>query len=88
MMDADGQRRREIPRFVGALVTELTLQGSRFAAAGVARHHVSRIWQQILSGLVNSFFGTRYTDLCYGYNAFWQSTCPSRPECDGFEIEP
>ena len=25
----------------------------------------------IFSTLVNHLFGTRYTNLCYGYNAFW-----------------
>jgi hypothetical protein len=34
-------------------------------------------------------FGTRYTDLCYGYNAFWAKHLPKIDlvDCDGFEIE-
>ena len=51
---------------------------------------------------VNVLFGTRFTDLCYGYNAFWRravpvmdlpSTALPRPADgrklwgDGFEIE-
>jgi hypothetical protein len=37
---------------------------------------------------VNRFFGTRYTDLCYGYNAFWAKHLSKLDlNCDGFEIE-
>lgn len=38
--------------------------------------------------LVNLLFRTRYTDLCYGYNAFWTECSPVvYRECDGFEVE-
>ena len=48
--------------------------------------------------IVNAMFGTRYSDLCYGYNAFWAKHVPvfglmaDTPEQqpvwgDGFEIE-
>jgi hypothetical protein len=31
---------------------------------------------------------TRYTDLCYGYNAFWAHCLERiRLDCDGFEVE-
>ena len=41
-----------------------------------------------LVGLVNRLFRTRYTDLCYGFNAFWSRCLPSLDvDCDGFEIE-
>jgi hypothetical protein len=33
-------------------------------------------------------FGTRHTDLCYGYNAFWRHCLPSmNVDCSGFEVE-
>jgi glycosyltransferase involved in cell wall biosynthesis len=92
MMDADGSTDgAEIPRFVGALVTGADFaKGSRFASGGgtdditFSRH----LGNKILSGLVNSFFGTRYTDLCYGYNAFWAKHLSKLDlDCDGFEIE-
>ena len=75
MMDADGSTDgNEIPRFVAALITGADFaKGSRFASGGgsdditFSRH----LGNKILSGLVNRLFGTRYTDLCYGYNAFW-----------------
>jgi hypothetical protein len=38
--------------------------------------------------LVNLLYRTRYTDLCYGYNAFWRRCLPGLClDCDGFEIE-
>jgi hypothetical protein len=41
-----------------------------------------------LGGVVNALYGTRYTDLCYGYNAFWARCLPYlRVDCDGFEVE-
>jgi glycosyltransferase involved in cell wall biosynthesis len=92
MMDADGSTDgAEIPRFVGALVTGADFaKGSRFASGGgtdditFSRH----LGNRILSGLVNWFFGTRYTDLCYGYNAFWAKHLSKLDlDCDGFEVE-
>ncbi len=33
-------------------------------------------------------FGGRYTDLCYGYNAFWRRHLPTLDlDADGFEVE-
>jgi glycosyltransferase involved in cell wall biosynthesis len=92
MMDADGSTDgREIPRFVAALVTGADFaKGSRFASGGgsdditLSRH----LGNKILSGLVNWLFGTHYTDLCYGYNAFWAKHVSKLDlDCDGFEIE-
>jgi glycosyltransferase involved in cell wall biosynthesis len=92
MMDADGSTDgAEIPRFIGALVTGADFaKGSRFASGGgtddmtFSRH----LGNRILSGLVNWFFGTRYTDLCYGYNAFWAKHLSKLDlDCDGFEVE-
>jgi glycosyltransferase involved in cell wall biosynthesis len=92
MMDADGSTDgKEIPRFVAALATGADFaKGSRFASGGgsdditFSRH----LGNKILSGLVNAFFGTRYTDLCYGYNAFWAKHLSKLDlDCDGFEIE-
>jgi hypothetical protein len=37
---------------------------------------------------VNVLFGTRYSDLCYGYNAFWSDVRPTiNVDCTGFEVE-
>lgn len=92
MLDADGSTDgAEIIRFVGALVTGADFaKGSRFASGGgsdditVARRYGN--W--LLSALVNCMFGTQYTDLCYGYNAFWAQHLPRLGlNCDGFEVE-
>jgi glycosyltransferase involved in cell wall biosynthesis len=92
MMDADGSTDgMEIPRFIAALVTGADFaKGSRFASGGDSDDitFMRRLGNRILSGLVNLFFGTRYTDLCYGYNAFLARHLPNLDlDCAGFEIE-
>lgn len=92
MMDADGSTDgAEIPRFVVALTTGADFaKGSRFASGGGSDDITfsRRMGNRILSGLVNILFGTRYTDLCYGYNAFWAKDLSKlNLDCDGFEIE-
>jgi glycosyltransferase involved in cell wall biosynthesis len=92
MLDADGSTDpAEIPQFLGALLEGNDFaKGSRFVAGGRStditplRHAGNRM----LSLAVNALFGTRYTDLCYGYNAFWRH-CLSymHVTCDGFEVE-
>jgi len=92
MMDADGSTDgSEIPRFIAALTTGADFaKGSRFTSGGgsdditFTRH----LGNKFLRGLVNIFFGTRYTDLCYGYNAFWTKHLHKLGlDCDGFEAE-
>jgi hypothetical protein len=42
----------------------------------------------LLMRLVRLLFGGRYTDLCYGYNAFWKDVLSQlQLDADGFEIE-
>jgi glycosyltransferase involved in cell wall biosynthesis len=93
MMDADGSTdAAEIPRFVAALMTGADFaKGSRFASGGGSDDiTLSRqLGNRILSTLVNILFKTRYTDLCYGYNAFWANSIGKLDlaDCAGFEIE-
>jgi glycosyltransferase involved in cell wall biosynthesis len=92
MMDADGSTDgSEIPRFVGALVTGADYaKGSRFASSGGSDDITleRKLGNWILCTLVNRLFGTRYTDLCYGYNAFWARHLPTlEVDCEGFEVE-
>ena len=92
MLDADGSTDgAEIARFVGALVAGADYaKGSRFASAGRSDDITltRRFGNWILITLVNRLFGTRYTDLCYGYNAFWARHLPALGlDCDGFEVE-
>lgn len=92
MIDADGSTDgREIIRFVAALVSGADYaKGSRFATGGGSDDITlsRRIGNFVLSGMVNRLYGTRYTDLCYGYNAFWASHLDVlTPDCPGFEVE-
>jgi glycosyltransferase involved in cell wall biosynthesis len=92
MLDADGSTDpAEIPAYVGALLAGADFaKGSRFAAGGgsVDITPLRRIGNRFLNRIVNLLFGTRYTDLCYGYNAFWADVLPTlNVTCDGFEVE-
>jgi glycosyltransferase involved in cell wall biosynthesis len=92
MLDADGSTSTaEIPRFVAALRDGADFaKGSRFAPGGgsVDITAIRRLGNWGLTGLVNVLFGTQYTDLCYGYNAFWRRCLPAiHVDCDGFEVE-
>ena len=91
-LDADGSTdASEIPRFVAALCAGADfVKGSRFAQGGASSDitHVRKLGNRALSALVNALYGTAYTDLCYGYNAFWARCLPYlRVDCDGFEVE-
>jgi glycosyltransferase involved in cell wall biosynthesis len=92
MLDADGSTdAAEIPRFVAALRNGADFaKGSRFAQGGGSADitRARRAGNRGLNALVNSLYGTRYTDLCYGFNAFWSRCLPyMRVDCSGFEVE-
>jgi glycosyltransferase involved in cell wall biosynthesis len=106
MYDADGSADpAEIPAFVDALLAGADVaKGSRFMTGGGSEDItvIRRIGNFGLSLFTNILLGTRYTDLCYGYNAFWtkvvtdldlpETTLPRRTDGkmlwgDGFEIE-
>jgi glycosyltransferase involved in cell wall biosynthesis len=92
MLDADGSNDPgEIPEFVQTLLSGSDFaKGSRFTGAG---HSTDITWlrktgNRVLGIAVNVLFRTRYTDLCYGYNAFWRHCLPHmRITCAGFEVE-
>ena len=105
MFDADGSADpAEISKFVDALTAGADFaKGSRFCAGGgsdditIVRH----MGNSGLNNFTNLLFGTRFSDLCYGYNAFWRDVVPvldlpaidlPAPEGgmlwgDGFEVE-
>ncbi|MEU8250115.1 glycosyltransferase family 2 protein [Nonomuraea sp. NPDC048916] len=92
MIDADGSTDgREIFSFVTALVDGADFaKGSRYAPGGGSDDisPVRSLGNKMLTGLTNLLYGTRYTDLCYGYNAFWARHLDAMAlDCDGFEIE-
>ena len=103
MLDADGSADpREIPLYVQALVSGADFaKGSRFAVGGGSDDitRVRRWGNGMLNRAANVLFGTRHSDLCYGYNAFWAHCLPAleldasghaedtMAWGDGFEIE-
>jgi glycosyltransferase involved in cell wall biosynthesis len=92
MIDADGSTDgREIIHFVSALVTGADfVKGSRYIPGGGSDDFTftRKLGNSVLRGLVNRIYGTRYTDLCYGYNAFWACHLPVLDlDCAGFEVE-
>jgi glycosyltransferase involved in cell wall biosynthesis len=92
MLDADGSTDpQEIPAYVGALFDGADFaKGSRFMDGGgsVDITPLRMTGNRFLNGTVNALFGTRYSDLCYGYNAFWSDVLPTlNVDCSGFEVE-
>ena len=110
MFDADGSADPlEVPRFVKTLRDGADYaKGSRFCSWGAGRagsndiSPMRRAGNAGLNMLANALFKTRFSDLCYGYNAFWRKILPllrlppvtapaSKPGQllwgDGFEIE-
>ena len=92
MLDADGSTDPgEIPAFVGALLAGSDFaKGSRFLQGGGTSDMplYRRLGNWGLLMLVRQLFGGQYSDLCYGYNAFWAHAVRRlNLDGDGFEIE-
>ena len=92
MLDADGSADgAEIPRFVDALLEGADLvKGSRFLNGGGSTDlsALRRAGNRVFCSMVNALFGTRYSDLCYGYNAGWRRQLEGLAlDCNGFEVE-
>ena len=103
MFDADGSADpAEIDRFVAALLAGADFaKGSRVLEGGGSSDitWLRDTGNKGLTLITNVGFRTRYTDLCYGYNAFWVDVLPTldlplpHPVSgdmqwgDGFEIE-
>ena len=91
-IDADGSNEpEEVERFVLALVNGADFaKGSRFMQGGGSADitPVRRLGNAVLRRWVNQVYGTRFTDIAYGYNAVWsQHRDLLRLDCEGFEIE-
>lgn len=92
-MDADGSNDpREIPRFIEVLMQGAEMaKGTRFAPGGGTTDmpRYRRFGNSVFVTMVNWLFNGTFTDLCYGYNAFWRE-CQSllgELDAEGFEIE-
>jgi glycosyltransferase involved in cell wall biosynthesis len=81
MFDADGSADpEEIPAFVDALLQGADVaKGSRFRRGGGSEDlTLFRSTGNLgLNMICNVLLGTKYTDLCYGYNAFWRDVLPA-----------
>jgi glycosyltransferase involved in cell wall biosynthesis len=91
-LDADGsQRPEEIERFVAALCAGADfVKGSRTIDGGGSTDFtwLRRTGNAFLGAAANLLFDARYTDITYGYNAFWRSeTDRISGGGDGFEGE-
>jgi glycosyltransferase involved in cell wall biosynthesis len=91
-IDADGSTDpEEIPTFIAPLIAGADfVKGSRYMKGGGSADitKVRSAGNRALGASVNLLFGTNYTDLCYGYNAFWRRCLPNlHVTCDGFEVE-
>lgn len=105
MIDADGSMNpAEIPYFVDALTAGADYaKGSRFMEGGGSGDitRVRALGNRLLNAATRLAHGTSYTDLCYGYNAFWTRIRPvldldpgtpaddhtEKRWGDGFEVE-
>ena len=92
MLDADGSAvPSEIPRFIEALEAGADFaKGSRYLEGGGSADItiLRKLGNSVLSGTANLLHGTHFTDLCYGYNAFWARCLPFISlDVPGFEVE-
>lgn len=92
MIDADGSMiPEEAIIFVSALMTGADLvKGSRFLqGAGTDDMSLFRmLGNSGLTLIVRLLYGGLFSDLCYGYMAFWtKHVATLNCDCDGFEIE-
>jgi glycosyltransferase involved in cell wall biosynthesis len=92
MIDADGSMDpREIPAMVAVLESGAdVVKGSRFlqGAGTDDMGLLRRSGNASLRLLVRAMFGGRYSDLCYGFMAFWRDVLPAfEGDAPGFEVE-
>jgi glycosyltransferase involved in cell wall biosynthesis len=86
MIDADGSMRpEEIPNFVAALRDGADFaKGSRFTkGAGSADiTWLRKAGNWFLTAVANRLYGSKYTDITYGYCAFWAHCLPAIDNID------
>jgi glycosyltransferase involved in cell wall biosynthesis len=92
MIDADcSMDPGELILFVAALISGADFaKGSRFVQGGGTTDMslVRMFGNWGLTNIVRLIYGVGFSDLCYGYNAFWARHLPLlNIDCDGFEIE-
>lgn len=91
-VDADGSEDpAEIHSFVAALLTGADYaKGTRFIQGGGTSDMppLRKYGNWALVAVVRTLWrGTQFTDLCYGYNAYWKRVAPLLLDAEGFDIE-
>lgn len=90
-LDADGQTDpEEMPKFIEPLLSSYDwVKGSRLAYGRPLNMPWHRWFgNKVLAITANILHGTRYTDICSGYNAFWKKAFQRlNLSYDGFEME-
>jgi glycosyltransferase involved in cell wall biosynthesis len=93
VLDADGSNDpRELPRFITALMEGSDfVKGSRFVQGGGTTDmpRLRYFGNKFFVFLVNLLFNAHFSDLCYGYHAFWRYCLNdlNLDDVDGFEID-
>lgn len=92
MLDADGSTDpAEIPVYIGALLAGADFaKGSRFIQGGGSADltFIRRLGNLGFVQAVRTLFGGQFSDVCYGYNAFWSRVLPILDiDAEGFEVE-
>src|SRR5262249_50708449 len=87
-LDADGSMNpQELIAFVGALISGADYaKGSRFIQGGGTDDMsiIRMLGNWGLTQIVRVLYGSGFSDLCYGYNAFWRRHLPLlNVGCDG-----
>lgn len=91
VLDADGSTDPvQIPELVCPLLDGYDfVKGSRFLWVNPNMSLRRRLGNKMLVALTNLLFGTKYTDVCCGYNAFWKRCLDKiKFSGDSFDYEP
>ncbi|HEX9616037.1 MAG TPA: response regulator [Anaerolineales bacterium] len=93
-IDADGSHDpREIPRFIRTLLEGADFaRGSRFAPGGGTTDmpRYRKFGNSVFVWLVNALYDAHFTDITYGFHAFWRYCLDvfHYHDIDGFDFEP
>jgi CheY-like chemotaxis protein len=94
VIDADGSHDpREIPRFIRVLMEGADFaRGSRFAPGGGTTDmpRIRQFGNGVFVWLVNTLYNANFTDITYGFHAFWRYCLDvfEYKDIDGFDFEP
>ena len=91
-LDADGETDpQDMPRFIEPLLAGYDfVKGSRFATGWKHKPPHRLLGNLVIANTCNILYGTRFTDLCSGYKAFWKNVLDRANlwADDGWNYEP